>query len=208
MFWKVKLGCPGAVPGPGGEGAGACVPHSGVQAGAPRPPSTSPGQRAVAAVTLPGRTARPAPSSASPRVPLDTGVMDFRASETAFRRPFCPGSGSPSLILGRRQHPKAGDVLNAFLCGGPKSNSFDASNKIWVNWKRVRGWGVMPNERLSFVFTVLICGFLDIHGVSSGQSPSPASILVNTDFLKFQEQGLLGPAAQFFVRCHDDGTSG
>lgn len=118
VFWKVKLGCPGAVPRPGGEGAGACVPRSAVQAGAPRPPSTSRGQRAEAAAALPRRTTPPAPSRASPRVPLDTGVMGFRASETAFRRPFCLAAG-PEPHFRRRQHPKAGDVLNHFCAAVP-----------------------------------------------------------------------------------------
>jgi len=40
------------------------------------------------------------------------------------------------------------------------------------------------------------------------EGPSPVFILVNTDFLETSSRnGLLGPAAQFFVHCHDDGSS-
>lgn len=139
VFWKVKLGCPGAVSGRGGEGAGACVPRSAVRAGAPRPPGTSPGQRAEAAAALPGRTAPPAPSRASPRVPLDTGVMDFRASETAFRRPFCLAAG-PEPRFRQTSTSESRRRFKSFLCGGPKSNSCDARNKIWVNCLETCAW--------------------------------------------------------------------
>lgn len=107
------------VPG-GGQHA---TREEGVQAPAPRDVVCKPvrrghqvsrlEKRAAAAATLPRRTAGPAPFRPSPRISLDMdrGVMDLSASKTTFRRPFCPGSGYPSLVLGRRQHPKTGDVF-------------------------------------------------------------------------------------------------
>lgn len=73
----------------------------------------------------------PAPSRASPRVPLDTGVMDFRASETAFRRPFCLAAG-PEPRFRQTSTSESRRRFKSFLCGGPKSNSCDARNKIWI----------------------------------------------------------------------------
>lgn len=140
---KSSRGVRGAARGPGGGDAGACAPRSRVQARAPRAPSTASGKARSGGgdpATAHG-WARTLPSLAlcifghgQTCDGFECIQNNFSSAILSWRRVPEPHFRQTSTSPNRRR-------FKGFLCG-PKSNSFDARSKIWVNsWKRVRVWG-------------------------------------------------------------------
>lgn len=126
----------------------------GVSGGSPRPgrrgcgrlrPALWCASRCAAAPKYLGRTTRsgrgdPAPAHGPTRAlpclasPTFGRRCDgFQGVQNSFSSAILSWQRVPEPHLRQTPTPKAGDVLNAFLCGGPKSSSFGARNKIWVN---------------------------------------------------------------------------